>query len=220
MGASAVLAGGVGLASGLWNWRRPGVAARHMKVAWLRLANRARRIRDIRDAAIRGEGRPGQVPVPGETVNDPKRPKDGPRSTPGKGRSARPVTLDVPKGGTVSETTTPGLARLSDAAEVMLQAASTFNPEHMGEFQILIEDLPEAMEKVQDTLRVLAELANEQLPVDPVVTEEIGEGYRAMNRVIEALTEVGSVYRKAHAADIERHENPRNGIEGERKWNV
>ncbi|WP_411130439.1 hypothetical protein [Streptomyces sp. x-19] len=220
MGASAVLAGGVGLASGLWNWRRPGVASRHLKAAWLRLANRARRIRELRDAAIRGEGKPGQIPVPGEKVTDPKRPKDKPRSTPGKGRSARPVTLEVPQGGTVSETTTPNLARLSDAAEVMLQAASTFDPERMEEFQFLIDDLPTAMETVQDTIRVLAELADEKLPVEPVVIEEIGEGYRAMNRVIEALTEVGSVYRKAHAADIERHENPRKGPEGERKWNV
>ncbi|MGG2461736.1 hypothetical protein ACO0M4_18280 [Streptomyces sp. RGM 3693] len=220
MGASAVLAGGVGLASGIWNWRRPGVASRHVKAVWLRLANRARRIREIRDAAILGKGKPGETSVPGETVNDPKRPTEKPRSAPGKGRSARPVTLDAPKGGPVSKTSTPGLARLSDAAEVMLQAASTFDPEQMSEFEALIDDLPEAMAMVQETIRVLAELADEKLPVEQVVTEEIGEGYRAMNRVIDALAEVGTVYRKAHAADIERHENPRKGIEGERKWNV
>ncbi|MEV6669939.1 hypothetical protein [Streptomyces sp. NPDC051162] len=110
--------------------------------------------------------------------------------------------------------------RLSDSAEVMLQAASTFDPEHMTEFQHLIDDLPEAMGMVQETLRVLAELADEKLPVNTAVTEEIGEGYRAMNKVVSALEEVGFVYRRVHADDIERIENPRNGIDGERRWNV
>ncbi|MFH8631124.1 hypothetical protein ACH4CC_14780 [Streptomyces lydicus] len=221
MAGSALLAGGVGVASGVWNWRHRGVASRHMKAAWLRLANRARRIREVRDAAIRGEGAPGQVPVPGEQVNDPNRATSKSRKSPGKGRPSGRVKLGNQGGNDVSESTsTPAFTRLSDAAEVMLQAASTFDPEQMAEFQFLIDDLPEAMGMVQETIRVLAELADEKLPVEPVVTEEIGEGYRAMNRVIEALEEVGAVYRKAHAADIERHESPRKGIEGERKWNV
>ncbi len=221
MAGSAVLVGGVGLASGVWNWRRPGVAVGHMKAAWLRLANRARRIRAVRDAAIRGDSAPGKVPVPGEQVNDPHRTTNKPRTAPGRERPAGRVKLGNSQGGNdVSESTTPAFTRLSDAAEVMLQAASTFDPEQMEQFQFLIDDLPEAMGMVQETIRVLAELADEKLPVEPVVTEEIGEGYRAMNRVIEALDEVGAVYRRAHAADIERHENPRKGLEGERRWNV
>ncbi|MFD5555687.1 hypothetical protein ACFWIA_17830 [Streptomyces sp. NPDC127068] len=102
----------------------------------------------------------------------------------------------------------------------MLQAASTFDPEHMTEFQTLVDDLPAAMGTVQETLRVLAELSDEKLPVDPRVVEEIGEGYRAMSKVVHALEEVGTVYRRVHAEDIERNENPRNGIDGERRWNV
>ncbi|MFD8325212.1 hypothetical protein [Streptomyces lydicus] len=221
MGGSALLAGGAGLVSGVWNLRRPGVAARHMKAAWLRLANRARRIREARDAAIRGITAPGRVPVPGERVNDPRRTSKR-RTAPGKERSARRVKLGNSRGGKdmTDFINAPALTRLSDAAQVMLQAAHTFDPERMEEFQFLIDDLPEAMRLVQETIRVLAELADERLPVEPVVTEEIGEGYRAMNRVVEAMAEVGAVYRKAHAADIERHENPRKGIEGERKWNV
>lgn len=119
----------------------------------------------------------------------------------------------------MSETGTT-FTRLSDAAETMLQAASTFDPEHMSEFQTLIDDLPTAFATIQETLRVLAELSDDKLPVDPAVVEEIGEGYQAMNKVIEALEEVGVVYRRRHAEDIERNENPRKGIEGERRWNV
>ncbi len=112
------------------------------------------------------------------------------------------------------------LTRLSDAAEVMLQAASTFDPDVMPEFEALIKDLPDAMRTVQETLRVLAEIAHEQLPVDDRVVEEMGEGYRAMNRVIDALEEVLPVYYRLHEADIDRQNNPRKGIDGERKWNV
>jgi hypothetical protein len=119
----------------------------------------------------------------------------------------------------MSDTAAP-FARLSTAAETMLQAASTFDPETMAEFQALIEDLPDAMRTVQETLRVLAELSAERLPVEPVVVEEMAEGFRAMDRVVAALEEVPATYRRAHAEDLERHESPRNGIESERKWNV
>ncbi|WP_405424464.1 hypothetical protein [Streptomyces erythrochromogenes] len=224
MTGSALLAAGAGLASGLWNWKKPGVATRHMRSVWRRLAGRARQVRAARDAAINGTSTDGtrpEVTVPATQVNNPNRPKDRVLAPVQKSVQARPVVLAGAdrSGGTVSESGT-AFTRLSDAAEVMLQAASTFDPEYMAEFQDLIDDLPEAMSTVQETLRVLAELSQEKLPVDPLVVEEIGEGYRAMSRVVSALDEVGTVYRRVHADDIERIENPRNGIDGERRWNV
>ncbi|MDP9609590.1 hypothetical protein [Streptomyces demainii] len=223
MSGSAALAAGVGLLSALWNFKRPGVARQHMRAVWERLASRARSVRARRDAAIRGENAPGTTPVPAETVNDPnRREKTGRKAPVRPGRDAKRLVLgktDTP-GGTVSDTTGTAFTRLSEAAEVMLQAASTFDPEHMNEFQTLVDDLPIAMETVQETLRVLAELSDEKLPVHPRVVEEIGEGYRVMNKVIESLEEVGVVYRRVHAGDIERNENPRKGIQGERRWNV
>ncbi|WP_328740101.1 hypothetical protein OHA91_25845 [Streptomyces erythrochromogenes] len=224
MTGSALLAAGAGLASGVWNWKKPGVATRHMRVVWRRLAGRALQVRAARDAAINGTPTDGSKPVvaaPATQVNNPNRPKDRVLAPVGQTVKSRPVVLAGADriGGTVSESGT-AFTRLSDAAEVMLQAASTFDPEYMAEFQDLIDDLPEAMSTVQETLRVLAELSQEKLPVDPLVVEEIGEGYRAMSRVVSALDEVGTVYRRVHAGDIERIENPRNGIDGERRWNV
>ncbi|MFI9203910.1 hypothetical protein [Streptomyces sp. NPDC053048] len=219
---SALLAGAVWGLSGLWNIKRPGVASRHRSAIWRRLAARARRAREKRDARIRGIPQDGQAPVPAEIVNDPARPKPQELAPVLPGRPVRPQPLggNPREGAPMSETTATGFARLSDAADVMLQAASTFDPEHMTEFQTLIDDLPVAMETVQETLRVLTELSDEKLPVHPHVVEEIGEGYRAMNRVVQALEEVGAVYRRVHADDIERNENPRKGIDGERRWNV
>lgn len=229
MAAAAGIAAGVGLVSGLWNIKRPGKATGHLRTVWRRLADRARRVRAARDARINGTNAPGEVAVPAERVNDPARTTIRPKVGVGGGRRAGRLVLGkthtprTPRtaGGTVSDpSTAPAFTRLSDAAEVMLQAASTFDPEHMNEFQALIDDLPEAMGTVQETLRVLAELSDEKLPVNPAVVEEIGEGYRAMSRVVDALEEVGTVYRRVHAEDIERNESPRKGIDGERRWNV
>ncbi|MGX2996183.1 hypothetical protein JNUCC64_18180 [Streptomyces sp. JNUCC 64] len=223
MAGAAVLAAGVGVVSGLWNAKHPGRALKHMRAVWRRLAERARRVRAARDAEILGTGRPGQVPVPDTTVSNPRRTAPGSKASVLSGRGPARIVLGGidHAGGNVSDTGTQGgFSRLSDAAEVMLQAASTFDPEHMYEFQVLVDDLPEAMATVQETLRVLAELSDEKLPVDERVVEEIGQGYRAMSRVVDSLAEVGVTFRRVHAEDIERNENPRNGLDGERRWNV
>ncbi|MDI5971420.1 hypothetical protein POF50_019115 [Streptomyces sp. SL13] len=228
MTGAALLAGGVGLVSGLWNIKHPGRAVGHLRAVWRRLAGRARRVRAERDARITGQAAPGTVPVPATTVNDPHRRRDRVKAPTGRTDRAAPqplgktTTPDPSTGGTVSDpAATPNtFSRLSDAADVMLQAASTFDPEHMSQFAVLIDDLPDAMQTVQETLRVLAELSDERLPVDPRVVEEIGEGYRAMNRVVDSLAEVGTIFRRVHSEDIERNENPRNGLDGERRWNV
>ncbi|MCX4686937.1 hypothetical protein OG401_21955 [Kitasatospora purpeofusca] len=177
------------------------------------------------------------VPVPAQHVNVPGRPTpgsaDGPvfevfgrPSRPDRTPFVVPIALGkstVKEPTTVSDQQLGGTAAtfsLSSAADVLLQAATTFDPETMLEFLALADDLPVAFGTIQEVLRVLTEKGAEQLPLDPVVPEEIAEGYRAMGKVVQALEEVGATFRRAHAEDLERHENPRNGLEAERKWNV
>jgi uncharacterized membrane protein YccC len=220
MTAAGVVAGVAGLASLAVNPKRPGRAWGTAARVWARLSGSSRSARARRDAAIRGEQLPGQTAVPADTVTDPTRPDTPPAAPVQPTQPARPQRIGATtEGDPMSDTAAP-FARLSTAAETMLQAASTFDPETMAEFQALIEDLPDAMRTVQETLRVLAELSAERLPVEPVVVEEMAEGFRAMDRVVAALEEVPATYRRAHAEDLERHESPRNGIESERKWNV
>ncbi|MFF2662462.1 hypothetical protein ACFVUH_34505 [Kitasatospora sp. NPDC058032] len=186
------------------------------------------------------------VPVPAQYVNIPGRPTPtpggvtGPAGTPGTdgpafelfGRPSRPGTTpavapialgkSTVKEPTVSDLdgNTTSTFNLTSAADVLLQAATTFDPETMIEFGTFADDLPTAFTTLQDVLRVLAEQAAERLPLDPTVVEEIGTAYRAMGAVVNALGEVAPTFRKAHAEDLERHENPRNGLDAERKWNV
>ncbi|MFJ7910031.1 hypothetical protein [Kitasatospora sp. NPDC096204] len=237
MGAAALATGLVGLGSALaGNWKHKGKVAGHMRRTWQRLATRARAVRQTRDGAILGKQAADgtQVPVPAETVNVPGRKSRAMaealasafprRQEPGEGPETRPITLGTPtkEKHAMSESLdgTAATFSLASAADVILQAATTFDPETMADFKALIEELPTAFTTLQDVLRVLAEKAAEQLPVDPSVVEEIGSGYRAMGRVVNALEEVSPTFRKAHAEDLERQENPRNGLEAERKWNV
>ncbi|MEV7023986.1 hypothetical protein, partial [Kitasatospora sp. NPDC093558] len=198
------------------------------------------------DAGGTASGAAG-VPVPAETVNIPGRPTPPPAaaggadaraadtagpyelfgrpSRPDRTRTVDPITLGKPTTKENATVTTPldGTAstfNLTSAADVLLQAATTFDPETMIEFGAFADDLPVAYATIQEVLRVLAEKAAEQLPLDPSVVEEISQGYQAMGRVVTALEEVGPTFRQAHAEDLERHENPRNGLEAERKWNV
>ncbi|MFJ5883256.1 hypothetical protein [Kitasatospora cineracea] len=183
------------------------------------------------------------VPVPAETVTIPGRPNPvpagvgvggvGPWTLITASPFARigttgptvPITLGkstVKESATVT-TPTDGTAAtfsLTSAADVLLQAATTFDPETMIEFGAFADELPVAYTTLQEVLRVLAEKAAEQLPLEPAVVEEISQGYQAMGRVVQALEEVAPTFRQAHADDLERHESPRNGIEAERKWNV
>ncbi|MFJ9440482.1 hypothetical protein ACIRRH_01275 [Kitasatospora sp. NPDC101235] len=186
---------------------------------------RARAVADALASAFPRRQQPGEGPGTSpagadglvfELFGRPSRPDTTP--------AVDPITLGKP---TVKETAmsesldgTAATFSLTSAADVILQAATTFDPETMGDFKALIEELPAAFTTLQDVLRVLAEKAAEQLPVDPSVVEEIGSGYRAMGRVVNALEEVGPTFRQAHADDLERQENPRNGLEAERKWNV
>ncbi|MEW1914640.1 hypothetical protein AB0442_40765 [Kitasatospora sp. NPDC085895] len=232
MTAAALATGLVGAASvAAFNWRHPGRVSSHMRRTWQRLASRARAAREARDAAILGgpAGTPdvSAVPVPAESVQQPGTTSAASalksRTVPAPaGRVAARIHIGKPtvQEATVSDQQSVPAFSLSSAADVMLQAASTFDPEHMTEFGVLADDLPVAFATLQEVLRVLAEQGRESLPLDPVVSEEIAQGYQAMGRVIQALENVAPVFRQAHADDLERNENPRNGLEAERKWNV
>ncbi|MFD0571045.1 hypothetical protein ACFQ0T_19905 [Kitasatospora gansuensis] len=221
MGGAVLATAGVGALSVLaGNWRKRGLVSSHVRRTWARLSSRARAARDRRDAAILGQGLDSSgkaaVPVPATKVNWPAAHHPAAKRTgaaPGAGAAASPISLgkSTVKESTVTDqqsgSTVPAFS-LSSAADVLLQAAASFDPEQMAEFEQLINDLPTAYSTLQEALRVLTELAMERLPVEPVVVEEIGEGYRAMSKVVQALEEVGPTYRRAHQVDIDRTENP------------
>ncbi|MFF2749507.1 hypothetical protein ACFVVA_28695 [Kitasatospora sp. NPDC058048] len=251
MGGAALATGLVGLGSALiGNWRHKGRVSGHMRRMWRRMTERARVVRDARDAAILGHGDQGVdpvtgaagVPVPAETVNIPGRPTPAPAPAGTDdlvfelfGRPCRPdttpfvepITLGKP---TVKETatvttpsngaTTAGPFSLTAAADDLLTLASTFDPETMLDFLRLCDELPLGFSTLQEVLRVLAEKGAEELPLDPRVVEEISQGYQAMRRVVDALDEVAPTFRQVHEAELARYDNPRNGLDAERKWNV
>ncbi|MER6361339.1 hypothetical protein [Kitasatospora sp. NPDC001527] len=187
------------------------------------------------------------VPVPAETVNIPGRPAPTPAASGTGGivafevfgRPCRPdttpavapitlgkptvkenVTVTTPSNGATTGGTAAGPFSLTAVADDLLTAVSAFDPETMLDFLQLSEQLPLAYLTFQEVLRVLAEKGAEELPLDAAVVEEISQGYQAMRRVIDALDEVAPTFRQAHEAELARYDNPRNGLDAERKWNV
>ncbi|MER5350691.1 hypothetical protein ABT093_10200 [Kitasatospora sp. NPDC002551] len=198
------------------------------------------------DAAVDPVTGVAGVPVPAETVNIPGRPAPTPAASgtggivafevfgrpcrPDTTPAVAPITLGKP---TVKENvtvTTPsngatggtaaGPFSLTAVADDLLTAVSAFDPETMLDFLRLSEELPLAYVTFQEVLRVLAEKGAEELPLDASVVEEISQGYQAMRRVVDALDEVAPTFRQVHEAELARYDNPRNGLDAERKWNV
>ncbi|MFF4821225.1 hypothetical protein ACFY2K_42355 [Kitasatospora sp. NPDC001309] len=105
----------------------------------------------------------------------------------------------------------------SEVASEMYGSAMNYDPDGMMHVLAAFEAMPEGLESVANTFRVLAERSDEEFPLDKVVGEALNEVYTLLMTAVSAAEEVGKAFRGAHEEDISRHENPRNG---EEKWDI
>lgn len=105
----------------------------------------------------------------------------------------------------------------SEVASEMYGSAMNYNPDGMMHVLAAFEAMPEGLESIANTFRVLAERSDEEFPLDKVVGEALNEVYTLLMTAVSASEEVGKAFRGAHEEDISRHENPRNG---EEKWDI
>ncbi|GAA5004300.1 hypothetical protein [Kitasatospora paranensis] len=195
---------------------------RKLGAAWLmypgrrlyrRLAGKAAQARTARDQQIRADQVEAEtaadqaatdtaVPV-GETV--PRAPRNHHGTTP---LSAL--------GGDVTSPTDAGF-NFSAVASEMYGAAMNYDPDGMMHVLAAIESLPEGLESIANTFRVLAERSDDEFPLDKVVGESLNEVFHLLTQAVSAAEEVGKAFRGAHENDIARHDDPRNG---EEKWDI
>jgi hypothetical protein len=110
--------------------------------------------------------------------------------------------------------------RFEEAAAEMEEAARTYTPDGAMEILAMVENLPAALTSIANTFRILAERADEEFPLEKEVAAGFEDIYAALVGAMDKAEEMGPLFRRVHEADIARHEEPRNGTEAEKGWNV
>ncbi|MEU4065941.1 hypothetical protein AB0F25_26595 [Streptomyces wedmorensis] len=110
--------------------------------------------------------------------------------------------------------------RFEEYAAEMEAAANSYEPENAMEILAMVEGLPAALTSVANVMRVLAERADSEFPLEKEVADGFNDIFGALMSAVAVAEDMGPLFRQAHEQDIARHEDPRNGPEAEKGWNV
>jgi molecular chaperone GrpE (heat shock protein) len=107
-----------------------------------------------------------------------------------------------------------------EAAAEMENAARTYDPDGNMEVLAMIDNLPTALLSIANTFRILAERSDEEFAFEKDVAAGFDDIHRTLLNAVDAGETLVPLFRSVHAQDIARHEDPRNGTEAEKGWNV
>ncbi|MFF0759481.1 hypothetical protein ACFYWH_05500 [Streptomyces sp. NPDC003737] len=110
--------------------------------------------------------------------------------------------------------------QFEEAAAEMEQAANQYDPENAMEILAMVEGLPEALTSVANVMKILAERSDSEFPLEKEVADGFNDIFGALMSAVAVAEDMGSLFRQAHEQDIARHEDPRNGTEAEKGWNI
>ncbi|WP_405699905.1 hypothetical protein OG209_16780 [Streptomyces sp. NBC_01383] len=136
-------------------------------------------------------------------------------------------TAERPEGLTpAAPTTTPDEGenvsgfRFEEYAAEMESAAGQYDPENAMEILAMVEGLPAALTSVANVMKVLAERADSEFPLEKEVADGFNDIFGAVMSAVAVAEDMGPLFRQSHEQDIARHEDPRNGSQAEKGWNV
>ncbi|MEV7500617.1 hypothetical protein [Streptomyces sp. NPDC093018] len=206
---AAVLGGAVGMLGCLttplgrklgWKWlMHPG------RRLYRRLMQAAREQRAARDEQIRERLRAEETITDTDAVGD---------------RVERPDRI-VPTAPTADqEAIHVSGFKFEEAAAEMENAARDYEPDGNMEVLTMIDNLPTALLSVANTFRILAERSDEEFAFEKNIADGFDDIHRTLLNAVDAADTLVPLFRDVHAADIARHEDPRNGAEAEKGWNV
>ncbi|MER6503222.1 hypothetical protein ABT218_28650 [Streptomyces sp. NPDC001455] len=110
--------------------------------------------------------------------------------------------------------------RFEEYAAEMEAAAGQYDPENAMEILAMVDGLPAALTSVANVMKILAERADSEFPLEKPVADAFNDVFASLMSAVEAAEHLAPTFRIAHDQDIARHEDPRNGIEAEKGWNV
>ncbi|WP_405789675.1 hypothetical protein OG753_21320 [Streptomyces sp. NBC_00029] len=217
---AGVLAAGAGLlgmvTTPLGRWLRWGWLMYPGRRLYRFLVGRARAQREDRDADIRAQleddERAAEEQVAAEHDQDDEPVGDS---------AARPTThVPAPPASQGVAVSNASGFKFEELAAEMEQAAQQYEPENCMEILAMLEGLPEALQAIANVLRILAERSDTEFPLEKVVADMLSDLFSVFTNSVSFSEELGPTFRQAHEADIARHEDPRNGTEAEKGWNV
>ncbi|MFH8575429.1 hypothetical protein [Streptomyces zaomyceticus] len=194
------------------------------KLGWAWLQNPGRRLytrllkqavaeREGRDDAIRDQRESDEAAADAEAAE-----QDGEQIGDMAERPAGLVPIAPTSGNSEGEIVSG--FRFEEYAAEMEAAANSYEPENAMEILAMVEGLPAALTSVANVMRILAERADSEFPLEKEVADGFSDIYGALMSAVAVADDMGPLFRTAHEQDIARHEDPRNGPEAEKGWNV
>ncbi|MBZ6303265.1 hypothetical protein [Streptomyces olivaceus] len=178
-----------------------------------RLAGVAAEQRARRDEAIRQERAEQEAAADAEAAKDGA---DGITDSVERPESTVPTSTNTE----ASEGEHVSGFRFEEAAAEMEQAANSYDPENAMEILAMVEGLPAALTSVANVMKILAERSDSEFPLEKEVADGFNDIFGAVMSAVAVAEDMGPLFRQAHEQDIARHEDPRNGTEAEKGWNV
>ncbi|MFF6640333.1 hypothetical protein ACFY83_24270 [Streptomyces althioticus] len=214
---AALLALPVGLLGCVSTWlgRKLGIPAliHPGRRLYRRLAGVAAEQRAARDEAIRKEQAEQEAAADTEAVKDGT---DGITDAVERPASTVPTSTNDPS---IEGEHVSGF-QFEEAAAEMEQAANSYEPENAMEILAMVEGLPAALTSVANVMKILAERSDSEFPLEKEVADGFNDIFGALMSAVAVAEDMGPLFRQAHEQDIARHEDPRNGHEAEKGWNV
>ncbi|MFC8234834.1 hypothetical protein [Streptomyces sp. NPDC057284] len=213
---AALLAGVLGLVGMLttplgrklgWAWLQyPG------RRLYARLTHTAKEQRNQRDDAIRAALQNDEAAADQEATENTDQISD----------TAERPTGPTPAAPTTSASEGENVSgfRFEEYAAEMESAAGQYDPENAMEILAMVEGLPAALTSVANVMKVLAERADSEFPLEKDVADGFNDIFGAVMSAVAVAEDMGPLFRQSHEQDIARHEDPRNGPEAEKGWNV
>ncbi|MFI5548836.1 hypothetical protein [Streptomyces sp. NPDC051738] len=135
-------------------------------------------------------------------------------------RVERPACLIPTAPTAASEVINVSGFKFEEAAAEMENAARSYDPDGNMEVLAMIDNLPTALLSIANTFRVLAERSDEEFAFEKDIAAGFDDIHRTLLNAVDAGETLVPLFRNVHAQDIARHEDPRNGTEAEKGWNV
>jgi hypothetical protein len=182
---------------------------------YARMMRTADEQRTARDEEIRAALQDAENAVDAEAAKDGTEPIGDQVERPAGPTPAAPTTST-----TTSEGEIVSGFRFEEYAAEMEAAANSYEPEDAMEILAMVEGLPAALTSVANVMKILAERADSEFPLEKEVADGFNDIFGALMSAVAVADDMGPLFRQAHEQDIARHEDPRNGTEAEKGWNV